>query len=137
MRRIKFRAWDKKLKVMINPDYSDWEDFMIEPDGTVFRSYEYGTYETYRTKEKVDYELMQYTGLKDKNGKDIYEGDILKINGGAKDFMVTVTFEYGCFGVRGKVFQDNHNELKYYTDLDFCSVEVAGNIHENPTLVNK
>ncbi len=64
MREIKFRAWDENLKRM----------FQVHTLGTKFSDTDNLRFGT----STRDFNLMQYTGLKDKNGKEIYEGDILK-----------------------------------------------------------
>ena len=75
----------------------------------------------------------QYTGLKDMNGKEIYEGDVIALDGGGELYNFSVEFEDGCFGIRtnGKDFA----ELKYYIDMSFVEAEIIGNIYENPELM--
>lgn len=125
MREIKFRAWDKELK-----EYVDINNTAIDPtNGDVV---ELGGYELLDVNRFAV--LEQYTGIKDKNGVEIYEGDIVQY-GEDKDFIFVVIFKYGCFYA--------HNILgeKFMTDSLLGSlvmsekVSVIGNIHENADLL--
>lgn len=121
MRQHKYRAWDKITK-QICPVWAiawkAWDDpitinyVTIETDGTVDLL-------------GIEVELMQFTGLLDKNDKEIYEGDILKT---CNNKNAVVDFINGCFVLLG----DENRELL----CTACSYEeIIGNIHENPELV--
>jgi uncharacterized phage protein (TIGR01671 family) len=139
MREIKFRAWNNSSKEM--------EYFTSHKMGLQYRCGEfevssgwdsYGN-PTYNEDNNNKHEIMEYTGLKDKNGKEIYEGDIVRfyfsadtgINGeGATEIIDSVTFENGCF------YFMNHKVWKgayAWRYNEYC--EVIGNIHENPELL--
>ncbi len=81
-----------------------------------------------------DFVTMQFTGLKDKNGKEIYEGDIIAGVEGIyrRDARPTaITFEKGVFGFNGTSFSEGESELNWTTE----KAEVIGNIYENPDLL--
>ena len=77
-----------------------------------------------------DHELMQYTGLKDKNGVEIYEGDILHIESGNTYGDTDVRFEEGSFCLKTVT---DYTFWFHYFEED-AMIEVIGNIYENPEL---
>lgn len=128
MREIKFRAWNKNTKRMLNGVSSLEWDYI----GSIM----IGVKESQVLRKKFNpigaIELMQYTGLKDKNGKEIYEGDILRgLTVG--NFWVQWKDKSACFGI-GDLSENI--PLKYYLEDILNEVEVIGNIYENPELLS-
>jgi len=119
MREIKFRAWDKKEKVMHGV-----LDLHFYPDGIT----------SFETQNFVDsYELMQYTGLKDKNGKEIYEGDLYYFSRYSA-LPAEVYWDDRWAGWRGRV----KGEMQFDKTYDISPIkfgEVIGNIYENEDLL--
>jgi len=138
MRDIKFRAWDK-----INKLYFRECDFLYFCSGGIrFTWTDYGNDNAMMTELKDgDFELMQYTGLKDKKGKEIYEGDIVKFRNidwanfmedyCKKEFIKPIYWnnEDSCFDF------DNRNIDFEGEVIDFENTKVIGNIYENPELL--
>jgi uncharacterized phage protein (TIGR01671 family) len=120
-REIKFRAWHKKEKRMspVN-EYSQAQGWVHTPG-------EHGCYESWN---KGKYEIMQYTGLKDKNGKEIYEGDV--VTHPNHPHVYTVSFKDGAFGVGGMSFSELESEHSGTISSEW---EVIGNIYENIELL--
>lgn len=135
MREIKFRAWDKDNKVMHfsneNEDDIVWE---ITP---LIKFLEMRTIDSfpggeYHLQEDAwvapNQTLMQYTGLKDKNSKEIYESDIVNIDG----LIVPVIWYAGAWMVEYFTIPTK-SYLSHFDELD---VEIIGNIYENPDLLS-
>jgi uncharacterized phage protein (TIGR01671 family) len=139
-RVIKFRCWDKGKGVMI---YSDSEDnqFLVNLDGFVegYDDDDGGKGGMWEHAYKVDVVLLQFTGLLDKNGKEIYEGDIFKWFSRKCDSteqwenIAEVKFKNGQFAC--KVERKLSYECAYLFADEFRYFEVIGNIYENPELL--
>lgn len=127
-REIKFRAWDKEEKEMINVARIDIAD------GSCYSHIFNGNALDYWNNVK----LMQYTGLKDVNGKEIFEGDIIEggyLNPLTGEFLSRkYIVEYENAQFRGKLI--GHSP---YGDtwLHFIKGKVIGNIYENPELLEE
>lgn len=164
MREIKFRAWHKESKKMLDVYGLEWS-----VDSIVFREkrkallgedqpYRWhmmhligkdGVTEIARGHEMIasEYEIMQFTGLLDKDGKEIYEGDIVDDPQSAKEeYRGVITFgkvNLGCNGseydyvVNGFYAQTPSDEERECTtnELNRGQLVVIGNIYENPELV--
>ena len=126
MREIKFRAWLKEERKMVNV-----ETLFIGINRLCF-----GNSKTedlfFRDFEEV--ELMQYTGLKDKNSKEIYEKDIVSCN---KYKNIVVFFENGCFKVRYPKNDTTNIICTLDTFLEKYKCKISGNIYENFELLEE
>ena len=134
-REIKFRAWERGGKVMI-----DW----LTMTHTAFNDKQMGGYGfLYRVMTgRPEMDVMQFTGLKDKNGKEIYEADIIKVgtrselNGLLYSDLGFVIFSenVAAFGVEIPDGQEGSVTwpISHFVLNEF---EVIGNIYENPELL--
>lgn len=134
MREIKFRVWDGKK--LFQPNQIDNINF--RDDGSPFRAWTYN-------KEYIllDYKtvILQYTGLKDKNGVEIYEADILKCttrngNNAPNNFQVLWDSRTASF-VMTSINEGETLTLPLGSGAFYKHKEVIGNIYESPELLNR
>jgi uncharacterized phage protein (TIGR01671 family) len=124
MREIKFRAWDKETQSILNSNEGSNFDIEVNAQGDLI----------FMAKDNFRKVIpMQFTGLLDKNGKEIYEGDIVK----------GIHFEEIDTGIGLDKLSMDTNRFEVKWD-DFCygwnlygseEFEIIGNIYENPDLL--
>lgn len=124
-----FRAWLKKEKEMIDVDEIHWSDGQLDfiGDGITFKC------------ESDDLVLMQSTGLKDKNGKEIFEGDIVTDGHTTGDIKNHPTLGFYMVDENGveRWFSDHATIEDFEEDVETAAriLEIIGNIYENPELL--
>lgn len=129
MREPKFRAWDRLTGKMFPVgiiDYSIQSIYIEEPNGM------------YCERDFDDIELIQFTGLRDIHGKEVFEGDIVKIPEDYDEFgrnageILKVAFDSGCFRLK----RPNSKGRGFYFEDDNM-VEIIGNIYNNSELLGE
>ncbi|WP_261976780.1 YopX family protein [Lactiplantibacillus plantarum] len=120
---IKFRAWDKVQKVMMVP-----RDMQTDSDGNIFYVEAMGPDGEYDEGDLDVFKLEQFTGLKDVNGNEIYEGDILE----NRKYRSIVKF------ANGKFLADVVGTISRFDLIgETHGSKVIGNVHENPELLEE
>ena len=158
MREIKFRAWltlsdydedgnDRDYHAMVDGvsvSSGGYVGFSLDQGSHAFggdifeRAVENGNayeYEEWCTWEG-QFNLMQYTGLKDKNGVEIFEGDIVNYDDGEFSYIGSVKKDYYQFYINGIEPVDSYDFIDVSNTFDgTTSLTILGNIYENPELL--
>ena len=130
MREIKFRAWVKRLNSNGEMIYKDFAitsggDFCYERGGSLYEKESISRYD-----EVIP---LQFTGLKDKNSKEIYEGDIVEDKSVGRIMEVSWCTRHMGFELLEPT-DKNGGKIWEYESLSEC--EILGNIYENPELLD-
>lgn len=134
--RLKFKIWDCKDNKWLHPIYKGYlgcifEPYLVQNGELCFKlmgidGIKDGNYHcSYFKRKGYDFKVVQYTGLKDKNGKEIYECDIVR----TMEHMGVVEYHKGMYCIN----VDNSFKLLIYDINEF--MEVIGNIYETPDLL--
>lgn len=119
MREIKFRVWSVLATRMIN-----WENIFHLPAWEIFPG----------TPEQRPFNVMQYTGLKDKNGVEIYEGDVVSFKLAHSDYAYKTIGEVVWYCGEAAFLVECDGEIFKHFD-EIREIEVLGNIYETPNLI--
>jgi len=132
MTHLKFRIWDKSYNKWL-----DYEEIFIDQEGDIYLIEERNwAYQTYMHKENITnkVDVIRYSSLKDINGKEVYEGDIL---GGYGKWVVTYVDDTDSASLGMPMgWYEQRDNFESWRQLEVGDdVEVIGNIYENPDLL--
>lgn len=124
-REIKFRAYHKERKEIFEIASIDFEEKKVALSNGVIKLLNV---------DFKQFELSQYTGLRDKNGKEIYEGDILFFRD--ENTKYVVVWQDAAFIIKSIEIRKYSEEMCWLDDTEICC-EIVGNIYENKNLLEE
>ena len=128
MKTVKFRIWNG-IEMVYDITSGKFGTFYVNPEnGNGLNPEDTASLTVNTTKYHEGMPLMQYSGIDDKNGKEIYEGDIFKL--GAEKEVFEVRFEHGCF-----MAFCNGKQYGLIGELQICFIDIIGNIYQNAELL--
>lgn len=125
----RYRAWDVEFKEMVRVDA------LVLDEQVIKATYKNGNV----VKEDIkDYKLMQSTGLFDKNGKEIFEGDILNVESDEENLKVSVFWDdkHALFMFESKKYNEECALAELFEENSY-SLKIIGNVHANPELLEE
>ena len=136
LRTLKFRGYNKKRGIWLYGNY------ILNRGAHFIAPQEFADGKTWEDYEVEEESIGQFTGLTDKNGKEIYEGDIVQWGDSEHKIKQVVEFRNGAFGY---VYDTIGSFVPYAanTNFDFAALgtdkrfEIVNNIHDNPDLIEK
>ena len=140
MREIKFRVWDKETKKMFDVTHLQLDVNNAKPTFVAFDEQpaaSMGYWDTFENMDEI--ELLQYTGFKDKNGKEIYDGHIVSVKylydkRTTDRAQVVWREDKASFGLKSLKGLTNEVYELYQVTAEH-NLEIIGNIYENPELL--
>ncbi len=125
MREIKFRAWHEYGYIRMSPK-------MCKP-GMVYDE-KPGDCLTWKNQGQKIIDIMQWTGIKDRTGTDVYEGDIIELSCGCCRYRVVWDDKRLCWWPK----DDGKSQVHGFDDFDVWAhkIEIIGNIYENPEMAS-
>ena len=124
MKEFKMKAWLKKENKMVSIIGIDlnYQYIRYTDDGNLFK-------DDYKIAEFKDIELLQFTGLKDKAGQEVYEADVIKFNDGIDDIYGLISYDD-----EDAVYCVSYENVTEHLSNMAGDFEIVGNIFENPNL---
>ncbi|WP_338997984.1 YopX family protein [Fusobacterium animalis] len=124
MKEFKMKAWLKKENKMVSIIGIDlnYQYIRYTDDGNLFK-------DDYKIAEFKDIELLQFTGVKDKAGQEVYEADVIKFNDGIDDIYGLISYDD-----EDAVYCVSYENVTEHLSNMAGDFEIVGNIFENPDL---